>query len=132
MNYMTLLLVDDDVDLLRLLQRRLERDGYDVIAAEGSRAALHALQRSLPDLAIVDILMPEMDGFEFLEALGARAEAPDIPVVVLTAMDLTDEDRSRLKGGVERVISKTGANSEELLAELTRLVDRSRREAGHP
>jgi CheY-like chemotaxis protein len=77
-------------------------------------------------------MMPEMDGFEFLEALGARAEAPDIPVVVLTAMDLTDEDRSRLKGGVERVISKTGANSEELLAELTRLVDRSRREAGHP
>ena len=83
MDYVTLLLVEDDVDLLRLLQRRFESDGFDTLPVEGGRQARIALERRLPDLAIVDILMPEMDGFEVAEMIKRRG---DIPIVFLTSV----------------------------------------------
>ena len=69
-----------------------------------------------PNLIILDLMMPEMDGFEVLEELRKKPEWRDIPVVVVTARDLTDEDRSRLNGGAERVIQKSAR--EELLDEV--------------
>jgi len=65
---------------------------------------------------ILDLMMPEMDGFEFLEEMRRKAEWRDIPVVVVTAKDLTDADRDRLNGGVERIILKT--NRDDMLREL--------------
>jgi DNA-binding response OmpR family regulator len=86
MNYVQLLVVDDDVDLLRLLRRRLESDGYEVRAFDRGPAALFALQQQMPDLAIVDILMPEMDGFQVAEEIKKRG---DIPIIFLTSVKET-------------------------------------------
>ncbi|NLF01227.1 MAG: response regulator, partial [Anaerolineales bacterium] len=92
MDYATLLLVDDDADLLGLLQRRLEDAGYEVVVAEGGPQALVSLTRRWPDLAIVDLLMPTMDGFQVAEEIKRRG---DIPVIFLTSVQDT---RTRIEG----------------------------------
>ena len=69
---------------------------------------------------MLDLMMPEMDGFEFLVEMRSRAEWRDIPVLVVTAKDLTVEERSRLNGGVERVLQKGSSELNELLDEIGR------------
>jgi CheY-like chemotaxis protein len=71
---------------------------------------------------LLDLMMPEMDGFEFLEALRAREEWQSIPVLVITAKDLSDEERQRLNGGVQRIVLKGAKDREALLAEVRELV----------
>jgi CheY-like chemotaxis protein len=73
-------------------------------------------------------MMPEMDGFQFLDALRQRPEWHDIPIVVVTARDLTAEDRGRLNGAVERVIQKTERDRmlRELQGELAKCIERRR------
>ena len=69
-------------------------------------------------MIILDLMMPKMDGFEFLDELRRRPDWQNIPVVVITAKDLTDEDRDRLNGGVERIIQKS--DRDEMLRQLSR------------
>ena len=121
----SVLIVEDDEGTRESLRRSFEKEGWESVTAPHGRAALEELDGFHPSLILLDLMMPEMDGFEFLEALGSRLENADIPVVVLTAMDLTEEDRARLNGGVARVVSKTGSTSDELLGELTRLMGRA-------
>ena len=102
----------------------LDGEGWRSTGAENGREALEAIEVSPPALILLDLMMPEMDGFEFLDNLRSRPGGEAIPVVVLTAMDLTDEDRSRLNGGVERILSKGGGNADDLGRELRRLVGR--------
>jgi len=71
---------------------------------------------------ILDLMMPKMDGFEFMDELRARPDCQEIPVVVITAKDLTNEDRDRLNGGVERIIQKS--DRDEMLRQLSREVSR--------
>jgi CheY-like chemotaxis protein len=71
---------------------------------------------------ILDLMMPKMDGFQFLDELRSRLDWQDIPVVVITAKDLTEEDRARLNGGVERIIQKS--NRDEMLRQLTREISK--------
>src|SRR5574338_49514 len=93
------LVVDDD-DILRSgLVQVLEKHGWTAREADNGRAGLTCLQESAPDVIVLDLMMPEMDGFEVIEQLRSRAEWRDIPVVVVTAKDLTEEDRRRLNGG---------------------------------
>jgi CheY-like chemotaxis protein len=71
---------------------------------------------------LLDLMMPEMDGFEFLDALRRSDAGTTIPIVVITAKSLTDADRRRLNGGVERVVQKNALNAEALLAEVRAVV----------
>jgi CheY-like chemotaxis protein len=89
-----------------------------VHTAENGRAALDALEIGLPDLILLDLMMPEVDGFAFVEALRQVPARAGIPVVVLTAKDLTDADRERLNGGVERVLQKSAAGTDTLVQQL--------------
>src|ERR1700726_1290289 len=75
-----------------------------------------------PDVIILDLMMPKMDGFEFLDELRSRPHWQDIPVVIITAKDLTEEDRERLNGGVERIIRKS--DRDEMLRQLTREINK--------
>jgi signal transduction histidine kinase/DNA-binding response OmpR family regulator len=111
-----LLIVDDDDVGRRQLRTALEQRGWMVTEAIDGRDALNRLNEARPDAIILDLMMPEMDGFEFLEEMRRKAEWRDIPVVVVTARDLTAEDRDRLNGGVERIIQKT--DRDEMLREV--------------
>ena len=118
------LIVEDDSGTRESLRRVIEREGWSSTEAENGRAALEKIEISAPALILLDLMMPEMDGFEFLDELRDRPDAVEIPVVVLTAMELTEEDRARLNGDVARVLSKGGGSAAELSRELRRLVGR--------
>jgi hypothetical protein len=113
-----LLVVDDDPDVRALLRRMLEREGYAVAEADNGRVALERVRERAPGAILLDLMMPEMDGFEFLAALRTSEEWRGVPVVVVTGRELTDEDRRRLNGGVERIIRKGGYAGDDLLREV--------------
>ena len=96
--------------------------GYAVVEAENGRVALEKLAESSPSLVLLDLMMPEMDGFEFLEVLRGDESRTDLPVVVITAKELTDEDRERLNGGVERIVRKGTRTRDDFLREVRDLV----------
>jgi CheY-like chemotaxis protein len=98
------------------MRLQLQPSGWDISEAANGRIALACLDEARPDAIILDLIMPEMDGFELLEEIRRRPEWRDIPVVVVTSKDLTAEDRSRLNGGVDRIIQKT--DRDETLREV--------------
>jgi GAF domain-containing protein/DNA-binding response OmpR family regulator/anti-sigma regulatory factor (Ser/Thr protein kinase) len=118
------LLIDDDDVVRRAVRLALEPIGWHVTEAEHGLLALDSLSASRPDVIILDLMMPKMDGFEFLDELRARPDWRDIPVVVITAKDLTEADRNRLNGGVERIIQKSERDEmlRRLAVELGKLV----------
>jgi CheY-like chemotaxis protein len=93
-----------------------------VTEATNGRVALERMAESQPELILLDLMMPEMDGFGFLEALRQQDAWRSIPVVVVTAIDLTPEDRQRLNGYVEQILQKGAYSREELLHEIYHLV----------
>jgi signal transduction histidine kinase/CheY-like chemotaxis protein len=118
-----LLLVEDDEATRTVIRHALEREGWAITPAENGRIALARLaEEPRPDAILLDLLMPEMDGFEFLAELRRHGAWRDVPVLVLTAKDLTDEDRRRLNGEVERIIQKGAYGRDELLHEVGRLL----------
>jgi CheY-like chemotaxis protein len=118
----TVLVVEDDADTRDMLRRLLEKAEWAVIEAENGHVALQHMAESQPELILLDLMMPEMDGFAFLEALRHQDAWRSIPVVVVTAKDLTPEDRRRLNGYVERILQKGAYSREELLREIHHLV----------
>jgi len=111
----TVLVVEDDADTRDMLQRLLTRENWAVTEATNGRVALERMAESQPELILLDLMMPEMDGFAFLEALRQQDAWRSIPVVVVTAKDLTPEDRQRLNGYVEQILQKGAYSREELL-----------------
>ncbi|MBV9470621.1 MAG: response regulator [Abitibacteriaceae bacterium] len=82
-----ILVVDDEEDIVRAVQIRLEKDGHTVITARDGRAALDSIAASPPDLVVMDVMMPEIDGFEVLSQIKSNSETAQIPVVMLTGLD---------------------------------------------
>jgi CheY-like chemotaxis protein len=103
------LVVDDDAASRAVLRSVLEKESWIVAEAEDGRAALAAVADKTPDLILLDLMMPNMDGFEFAERLHRDSRFRTIPIVVITAKDLTDDDRRRLNGSVLRVVRKGGS-----------------------
>jgi CheY-like chemotaxis protein len=124
------LVVEDDFDSRRILTNGLTGEGWQVEEAENGLVALEYLERQRPDLILLDLMMPRMDGFEFLGHLQERVENRNIPVVVLTAKEITPADRERMNGQVSRVIQKGSVTIDELMAELGRVIDSRIRETG--
>src|SRR5262249_36693940 len=112
------LVVDDDADLRHLLRRAVEREGFVVSEAENGRVALGRVRAAPHGLVLLDLLMPEMDGFDFVHEFRHDAANRSIPIIVLTAKDLSAEDRQRLNGQVERIMNKSGSGRDSLLADV--------------
>ena len=100
------LVVEDDPATREVLRRTLVRQGWVVAEAENGVAALGHVTRRKPALILLDLMMPEMDGFEFLEALRDNVAWRGVPVVVLTSKDLSADERASLSGRVERILQK--------------------------
>jgi signal transduction histidine kinase/DNA-binding response OmpR family regulator len=119
-----ILVVEDDESTRDLLRSMLTKDGWSVQTAENGRVALEKARNTLPSLVLLDLMMPEMDGFSFIEEFRTLPRAAEVPVVVLTAKDLTAEDRKRLNGRVERIMAK-GEGAESVLKKVQELVAQS-------
>jgi CheY-like chemotaxis protein/two-component sensor histidine kinase len=118
----SVLVVEDDTDTRDMLRRMLTREGWAVTEATNGRVALEQVAASQPELILLDLMMPEMDGFAFIQALRQQDAWRSIPVIVVTAKDLTPEDRQRLNGYVEQILQKGAYSREELLHEIHHLV----------
>jgi CheY-like chemotaxis protein len=119
------LVVEDELSIRQMVRRFLEKEGWKVREAENGAQGLQAVEESLPGLILLDLMMPVMNGFQFLRDLRRRPEWRRIPVVILTAKDLTGEDRAQLRGNVELVLQKGLYTRERLMEEVRELVRHS-------
>ena len=87
------------------------------------------VEKSKPALILLDLMMPEMDGFEFAEKLRENKDWLDIPVVVITAKDLTSDDHKRLKGNVEAIMQKGSYSKNDLLQEVSNRIKKLKEKA---
>ena len=117
------LLVDDDAAARALTRKVLEKEGWKVCEAGNGVEALQCLENERPNLILLDLMMPVMDGFEFAEHVRLHPEWSSIPIVVLSAHDLGAADRLRLKGHVEAVLKKESGSREGLLLQVRDLLD---------
>ncbi len=118
------LVVEDDETTRTMLRRLLVGEGCLVSEAANGRLALDRLEDGRPSLILLDLMMPEMDGFEFLSEIRGMEAYASIPVIVITAADLSEQDRARLNGGVEQILRKTAFDRDDLLEEVRREVSR--------
>ena len=119
---LAVLIVEDDAAIREMMRRTLASEGWPVIEAADGRAALARLGEQIPAVILLDLMMPEMDGFAFVNELRQHEAWKQIPVVVVTARELSDEDRLKLNGRVEKILAKASYSREELLAEVSRMV----------
>ena len=104
------------------MSRTLVEAGWEVDEAENGAVALERVAADKPNLILLDLMMPVMDGFEFVLALRQREDNRSIPIIVVTAKDLTEEDRRQLAGGVEHIVEKGAFTQDEMLQQVRDLV----------
>jgi PAS domain S-box-containing protein len=118
------LVVEDEDDVREVVQRHLDRAGWSVSGAENGQVALDMLEEGhRPDVVILDLMMPKVDGFEVADRMRAHDEWSNIPIVVLTAMDLDDQDYRRLRDSVSRVIEKSATSFDEVVEQVVRIAE---------
>jgi signal transduction histidine kinase/DNA-binding response OmpR family regulator/ligand-binding sensor domain-containing protein len=116
------LIVEDDATTRELLVRTLGKDGWNVREAANGRIGLELVSAAIPSLVLLDLMMPELDGFGFMEGLRQIPGCEHVPVIVITAKDLTADDRARLNGATCRILQKASFSAASLLAEIRSLV----------
>jgi CheY-like chemotaxis protein len=114
----TILVVDDDPGILDLHSRLVAQTGRQVVTARNGREALARVEQQTPDLILLDLMMPEMDGFEVLDELRSRESTRDIPVIILTARLLSDADLERCNRGVATILGKGLFSTAETLGHI--------------
>jgi len=117
-----ILLVEDDDTTRAMMRQLLEKDGWFVLEAENGRVALEILEHQQPELILLDLMMPEIDGFGVVAALQERPEWRSLPIIILTAKDMTPTEHQQLQGSVKQIFQKGAFSREELLTEIQRLV----------
>jgi len=123
------LVVDDDPKAVELLSAYLAESGYTVLRAYGGNEGIAVARRELPDLVVLDLMMPEVNGFDVLEALRGGTGTAAIPVVVVTAKTLTAEDRATLNGYVTTILEKAGFDQNRFANEVRRALDMRSRQS---
>jgi CheY-like chemotaxis protein len=119
------LVVEDDAGTREIIRHAIEKMQLIMAEAVNGRSALHWLaDNPTPAVILLDLMMPEMDGFTFLDAFTERAEWRDIPVVVITAKELTAAERERLLGQAQKVIAKSASIRADIAAAVSEAVRR--------
>jgi adenylate cyclase len=118
------LIVEDDLNAREMMRRLLVGEGWGVSVAANGREALDRLTTESTNLILLDLMMPEMDGFEFLAEFRKNPQFASTPVIVVTAADLSLADRRRLNGGVEHILQKAASGQEDFLQQIRGLVGR--------
>jgi CheY-like chemotaxis protein len=118
------LVVDDDPKTRDMLRRTLQKAGWTVAEAANGCEAIETLERSKPALILLDLMMPGMDGFEVLERLQADETWREVPVIIVTAKDLTREDIVRLNGRVAKVLQKGAYQRRDLVRAIHAMIAR--------
>jgi DNA-binding response OmpR family regulator len=108
-----------------LLRHALELEGWRVAEAENGRVGLGIFADQKPSLILLDLMMPVMDGFEFLRELRARDDGRAVPVVVVTAKELTSDERHALRACVENIVQKGTVSQDSLLADIREKIART-------
>jgi len=122
--YSRIVVVDDTPDARRLIRRILQSQGnYTLFEASNGQEAIDLAKKELPDLIILDLMMPVMDGFAVLDALKADAQTAPIPVIVVTAKELTPDEKSRLQGRIHSLMQKGEFMNDELMDEVRALLN---------
>lgn len=118
-----IVIVDDTAEARRLIRRILQSQGdFTIMEAINGKEGLELIQRELPDLIILDLMMPEMDGFAVLDALRANRDTANIPVIVATAKELTTDEKNRLSGHIQSLMQKGDFLNDEFLEEVRSLI----------
>ncbi|MFC1665704.1 response regulator, partial [Pseudomonadota bacterium] len=120
-----LLIVEDDAATREVVRRALEKEGWRTYEAANGRLGIEIMDEARPQVIILDLMMPEMDGFEFLSELKQNKKWQEIPVIVVTAKNLTTDDQTRLKGNVEDILQKGEQSTQELLNKLSNILQES-------
>ena len=118
---MTVLVVDDEPRTVEMLTDHLQVEGFTVLQAYGGQQGIDLALEKHPDVIILDLMMPEVSGFDVVQQLGANSEAAEIPILIFTAKDLTEDDRQKLESHVKVIASKSGSGKEDLLRVLEKL-----------
>lgn len=118
------LVADDEASIVRLLRATLEADGYAVLTADRGATALTLLNIERPDLVVLDVMMPEMDGFETLRLIRSQSQTPRVPVIMLTARTGDIDKMQGFQNGVDDYVTKP-FNPDELLARIAAVLRRS-------
>ena len=111
-------MIDDLPENRTLLRRALETEGWTVVEAENGREGLVRFEQARPALILLDLMMPVMDGFEFARELRSREDGRHVPMVVVTAKELTSSEREQLRACVENIIQKGTLSPGNLLDEI--------------
>ena len=118
----TVLVVEDDADTREVVRRTLAKENWRVVEAENGKVGLAKLEETIPEVILLDLMMPEMDGFEFVSEVQRNQQWKDIPIIVVTAKTLSKDELARLQNRVEGVLHKGGRSIDALLAEVSNKV----------
>lgn len=129
---MKILVVDDDPDIQKLMGILLAREGFDIENASNGEEALRRVAAKRPDLIVLDLVMPAMDGFAVVERLRENRSTRRIPILVLTVKDLSDDERAMLQTGATKFLTKSYANRDALLREVVDLLNGALRSVPEP
>jgi len=121
---LSVLVIDDDPSAIDLLAAHLRQSECVVLRALGGREGIELARRFRPELITLDLEMPEINGFEVVEALKADPSTAHIPIVVVTAKEPTSEDRQRLNGHIREIVGKSDIGSEWFIGEVQRALSK--------
>jgi signal transduction histidine kinase/DNA-binding response OmpR family regulator/HAMP domain-containing protein len=117
-----ILVIEDDPHTRGWLTRILREDGWEAAEAENGHVALERLPLVNPDIVLLDLMMPEMDGFEFVDVIRRDEKTRHLPLIALTAAELSEEDHRRLSGGVRKILRKRLGGKDEVLSSLREVI----------
>ncbi len=121
-----ILVVEDDASARELLVRMLAEHGFEVGGAADGRIALESIAATRPDLVLIDLMLPNMDGFELVERIRREHSSREIPIIIVTGVEITPEARRRLQGQVAQILQKGRDGRDELFREVRTVVSELR------